>query len=56
MLGSKYLVAPIMGPEDSRSVRLPQGTWRADDGTLYEGGKCYTIEVPIERLLWFTQE
>lgn len=56
MLGSKYLVAPIMGPEDSRSVRLPQGTWRADDGTIYEGGKCYTIEVPIERLLWFTKE
>ena len=53
MLGERYLVAPIMGPEDSRTVMLPRGRWKDDSGKLYRGGRTYTIEVPIDRLLWF---
>lgn len=53
MLGDRYLVAPIMGPEDSRTVKLPRGEWRDDQGKSYKGGRTYTIEVPIDRLLWF---
>ena len=53
MLGDRYLVAPIMGPEDSRTVRLPKGSWRDDQGKRYKGGRTYTLEVPIDRLLWF---
>ena len=53
MLGDRYLVAPIMGPEDSRTVKLPRGEWRDDQGKSYKGGRTYTIDVSIDRLLWF---
>ena len=53
MLGGKYLVAPIMGPEDVRTVKLPKGKWRDDQGKLHKGGKVLTIDVPLDRLPWF---
>ncbi|MCD7935407.1 MAG: glycoside hydrolase family 31 protein [Tannerellaceae bacterium] len=55
MLGDKYLVAPVMTPEDTRTVQLPKGTWRDDTGKQYKGGKTYTLHVPIDRLPWFVQ-
>ena len=55
MLGDKYLVAPIAGPEDVRTVKLPKGTWRDDQGKTYKGGREWTIEVPLERLPWFVK-
>lgn len=55
MLGERYLVAPVMGPEDERTVRLPRGTWRDDRGELYEGGREWTIDTPLSRLPWFTR-
>lgn len=55
MLGDKYLVAPVMGPEDSRTVTLPKGRWKDDKGKTYRGGKSYTIDVPIDRLPWFVK-
>ncbi len=53
MLGDKYLVAPIVSENDTRSVKLPKGKWKDDQGKIYKGGKTYTITVPLERLLWF---
>lgn len=53
MLGDRYLVAPIAGEEDSRSVKLPKGRWRDDMGKIHRGGKTITIDVPLERLPWF---
>ncbi|MBB4037133.1 alpha-glucosidase [Dysgonomonas hofstadii] len=53
MLGDKYLVAPIMSENDTRTVKLPKGNWTDDLGQKYKGGKVYTITVPIDRLLWF---
>lgn len=53
MLGDKYLVAPVMSENDTRTVKLPKGNWKDDTGKKYKGGKTYTITVPIERLLWF---
>lgn len=53
MLGDRYLVAPIMGPEDVRTVKLPKGVWRDDLGNIYKGGREWTIEVPLDRLPWF---
>lgn len=53
MLGEKYLVAPIMGPEDVRTIKLPKGVWRDDLGKRHRGGQEITIEVPLERLPWF---
>jgi len=56
MLGDKYLVAPIMSENDTRTVMLPKGNWTDDTGKKYKGGKTYTITVPIERLLWFEKQ
>ena len=55
MLGDKYLVAPVVSENNTRSVKLPKGKWKDDKGKLYKGGKIYTIEVPLDRLLWFVQ-
>ncbi|MFV0267649.1 MAG: glycoside hydrolase family 31 protein [Draconibacterium sp.] len=53
MLGDSLLVAPVQKPGYKREIILPTGTWLADDGKLYEGGKTYDISVPIERLPYF---
>jgi len=53
MLGENILVAPVAGPATSRQVILPKGLWVSDDGKTFQGGKTYTIEVPIDRLPYF---
>lgn len=52
MLGDSLLVAPMTSSGTSRTVILPQGSWKADDGSAYEGG-THTIEVPLMRLPYF---
>lgn len=56
MLGDTYLVAPMYGPGYSRTVKLPKGTWVDETGKKYKGGREYTLEVPIERLPYFTMK
>jgi alpha-glucosidase (family GH31 glycosyl hydrolase) len=53
MLGSKILVAPQQTKGNTRTVKLPKGKWKADDDTLYDGGKMTTINVPLDRLPYF---
>ena len=53
MLGDRYLVAPICTPEEQRTVRLPRGRWRDEQGKKYKGGRSYVISVPLERLPYF---
>ena len=53
MLGDRFLVAPVVTPAMSRSVKLPKGTWRDELGKKYKGGKTYTIQVPLDRLPYF---
>ena len=55
MLGEKYLMAPMQVPGTERSVKLPQGTWQDEAGKVYEGGRTYTIEVPLDRIPIFTE-
>lgn len=53
MFGSDILVAPIVRAKaTSRTVYLPAGaSWTlANTGDVYEGGKVYEIEAPIETL------
>ena len=52
MLGDRILVAPMLVSGSERTVVLPAGTWKADDGTLLEGGS-YVISVPLDRLPYF---
>lgn len=54
MLGDKYLVAPVMDAGTSRTVKLPKGKWVDENGKKYNGGKTYTIDVPLDRLPRFT--
>ncbi len=54
MLGNDILVAPIVTKGTFRKeIIFPSGTWRDEEGNLYEGGKTHTVETPIEKLPWF---
>lgn len=53
MLGDKYMVAPVITRENSRTVKLPKGTWRDDLGKTHKGGRSITIDVPLSRLPYF---
>lgn len=54
MLGKDILVAPIIDESFSRKVVLPSGKWKSDEGIYYDGNATYTIQVPLERLPYFT--
>ena len=54
VLGTDIIVAPMLAPgEGTRTVVLPKGKWRADDGTIYRGGKTVTVTVPLDRIPYF---
>ncbi|MDR2361403.1 MAG: glycoside hydrolase family 31 protein [Prevotellaceae bacterium] len=53
MLGDRYLVAPVVAPEYSRTVRLPAGIWQDEAGQRYEGPAVITCDVPLHRLPYF---
>lgn len=55
MFGDKYLVAPVTTAENHRTVKLPKGKWRDDQGKVYVGGKVYSLNVPLARLPWFVR-
>jgi len=52
MLGDSLLVAPMLSPGGSRTVVLPEGRWKGDDGEEYDGGS-HSVDVPIDRLPYF---
>ena len=53
MLGERYLVAPMVTPDDRRTVTLPKGNWRDEKGVKYQGGKTISIQADIDRLPYF---
>lgn len=53
MLGDKYLVAPMNEKGTVRTVILPKGKWKDEQGKVYKGGGTVRIEVPLERLPYF---
>ena len=56
MLGDNILVAPVVEKgARSRSVVLPKGKWTSDEGEIIRGGKTIEIEVPLERLPYFSK-
>jgi alpha-glucosidase len=54
MLGDKYLVAPMVVKGTTREVKLPKGNWIDELGKKYKGGQTVKIDVPLERLAYFT--
>ncbi len=54
VLGNDIIVAPVVEKgARSRSVVLPEGNWKAEDGKSYRGGQTVKINVPLERLPYF---
>ncbi|WP_029906345.1 glycoside hydrolase family 31 protein [Prevotella sp. 10(H)] len=56
MLGDKYLVAPVITKENSRTIKLPKGKWRDDLGKTYKGGQTITMDIPLNRLVYFEKQ
>lgn len=56
VLGDSILVAPVTEKgARKRKVILPEGQWKADDGQLIKGGKTIEIDVPLDRIPYFTK-
>lgn len=56
VLGNDIIVAPVVEKgARSRSVVLPAGQWIAEDGVVHTGGSSLNIDVPLERLPYFTR-
>lgn len=54
MLGPKYLVAPVTTEDDCKTVYLPAGRWRDDQGKTWRGPKVLELkDVPLERLPYY---
>jgi alpha-glucosidase len=53
MLGEKFLVAPVLNSENQRTVILPKGKWRDEQGKVYTGGKKITVDAAMNRLPYF---
>jgi alpha-glucosidase (family GH31 glycosyl hydrolase) len=56
MMGEDLLVAPMLSKGSSRTVLIPTGRWRADDGTILSGPQRLTIDVPLTRLPYFQRQ
>ena len=59
MFGSDILVAPVVQPDvRTRTVYLPAGASWTDisDGKMYEGGRAYEIDAPIEKIPAFLRD
>jgi alpha-glucosidase len=53
MLGDKYLVAPMVVKGSSRTVKLPKGLWKDDQGKILKGAQSIQIQVPLDRLPYY---
>lgn len=54
MIGDDLLVAPVLTKgARSRTVVLPPGRWRADDGSLLDGPAKIEVTAPLSRLPYF---
>jgi alpha-glucosidase (family GH31 glycosyl hydrolase) len=51
LLGSAFLIAPILDSTDSRSVYLPKGTWLDynDPAKSYQGNASINVSVPSDK-------
>ena len=54
MLGPRYLVAPVVNEDDSKTVYLPAGIWKDDLGQEFHGPQVLELQnVAVERLPYY---
>jgi alpha-glucosidase (family GH31 glycosyl hydrolase) len=54
MIGDFLMVAPqVQKGARTRTVAVPPGKWRADDGTVVTGPSTITVDTPVTRLPYF---
>ena len=56
LMGDDLLVAPMVTQGTARTVQIPPGKWKADDGTVITGPIQKTFAVPLGRLLYFERQ
>ena len=56
LMGDSLLVAPMVTRGDVRTVQIPPGTWKADDGALITGPVQRAFPVSLGRLLYFERQ
>ena len=57
LMGNDLLVAPVVVKGAvSRTVMIPPGKWRADDGKVYVGPQSVEVSVPLSRLPYFERQ
>ena len=53
-MGDRLMVAPQVAKDAAtRTVRIPPGRWRADDGHVYAGPAVVEVATPLARLPHF---
>lgn len=56
VLGDDIIVTPVLEKGSrSRTVILPNGRWKDENGKIYKGNREIKIEVPLKRLPYFTK-
>lgn len=53
MLGTKYLVAPMVNKGTERTVKIPKGKWKDDQGKIVKGPTVLKVKVPLDRLPYY---
>ncbi len=57
MLGDEILVAPVVEKGARfRTIKLPDGNWKSDEGKTIKGGNTIEINVPLERLPYYIKQ
>ena len=56
MLGSRYLIAPLLDGKNSRMVRFPRGIWIDASGKRYRGPLVTTVTASNDHVLFFESE
>ncbi len=56
LMGDDLLVAPMVTKGTTRTVQIPSGKWKADDGTLITGPVQKAFDVLLGRLLYFERQ
>ena len=56
MLGSRFLIAPLLDGKNSRMVRFPRGIWVDASGKRYRGPLVTTVTASNDHVLYFESE